>query len=392
MGLRIGVPTNGVTYENRTYTNEDRRAVDIGQNEYAEQENYYNITLRNITINKVRPRNQATTYRGKWKTNTEYLQDEWVIHNDNPYRVLFYHVSSVNPFTQTRPDYAGTPQYATAQPVCNGIAVFGYNYLVENITMTDVAASVSDCEGYYQKARHSRFQNSTLINAGSHQAAVAHKGAEEWETDNPQGFDNDIYNIDVQFTDEHNALCAAFDTKTSGYFAQCSDLRYDTIKCKRANDYAIYSSIRQHNDLSYTNVTVTEHQGEVAGFFQHTGSGLSVDGISIDGANTGIVVSPANASIVTPSLTGISIKNMTGNPTTGVVLEKLLGTVTLENIPFPVVIKGFVQTLTVTNCPQLIVMGGIGTLNGSPYVPTSSQGSTSGRLYTRLNRPGIRTR
>jgi hypothetical protein len=370
-----------------TITNASRRAINIGDNIYSQQDTWTDVTIKNVDIVGVRPNNQATTYAGIWATGVSYTAGQWLVWNDNPYRVLQDHISTTNP------GVALAPNYATAQPVTNGICLFGKNFIVQDVSITDVARSVSDCEGYYQKARFSVLERATLLNAGSHQASVAYKGNDPGDTDSPQGYDNDCINVFTEFTDAHNALCATFGTKTSGFFAQNSQLRFETIRCKRANEYAVYSSIRKHNALEYTGVTVQEHLGHTAVAFLHSGTGLIVDGLTLDfdssvtGVTYGVVVSPTvNPNVAAPySLNNVSLKNITGEATVGVVLQGELGNVTLEDISLPIVVTTScrIESLTLTNCAPPAVLGSVSTLtrNGVVY-----PGFTAPNAATRLVR------
>lgn len=386
MGLNLtseNNPISNATYQNLSYTNELRRAVEIGRNEYARQDDWHHITLKNISVTGVQPLNAPTAFRGNWANGTLYNVGEWVNYLGDPYRVLVTHTSTGNPLSQPT-------NYILAQPVTNGICIFGKNYLVQDVTINNVAGSTSDCEGYYQKARYSVLERATLFNAGSEQAAVAHKGADPPpnpnHTSNPGGYDNDIIDVSVEFTSAYNTAALALGTPTNGFFAQSSQLRYETIKCKGASGHAVASSIRNHNDLSYKGITVLDHTSDTCVSFRHNGQNLFLNAVGLTtnfvGTSYGIVVEPFES-----SLTNVVIKNVFGNTSVGVHLKGVLGNVTLDNIALPILVSGTVETLTLSNCPTPTITGSVGTLvnNGVVYpaFPNSSLSSLS-RKKTRL--------
>lgn len=298
----------GETIENQTITNATRRAVEIGTNDITQQDTWSDVILRHLTIKGVRP-----------------IGEE--------------------------------------RPVSNGICLFGKNFVVQDIYIEDVAGSPTDCEGYYQKARHSVLERATLLDAGSEQGAVAHKGREREDRDAPQGFDNDIIKVSVEFSKQHNDAAHALGTPTHGFFAQNSELRYQDISVKGATGYAVYSSHRRHRDLSYKNIRVDEHLGEVALCFQHFGQDLTLENLVVNGAKTALLIGPVKG-----SLTNIQVRQLEGTAQVGVVLRGDLGVVSLSDIALPIIIEGTVETLHLKNTSEPRILGKVGQLNGGTAV------------------------
>jgi hypothetical protein len=298
----------GETIENQTFTNATRRAVEIGTNDITQQDTWSDVKLRNLTIKGVRP-----------------ISEE--------------------------------------RPVSNGICLFGKNFVVQDVHIEDVAGSPSDCEGYYQKARHSVLERVTLLDAGSEQGAVAHKGRERDEKDAPQGFDNDIIKVTVEFSKQHNDAARALGTPTHGFFAQNSELRYQDISVKGATGYGVYSSQRRHRDLSFKNVSVEDHLGEVAVCFQHFGQDLSLENLHVKGAKTALLIDPRRG-----ALTNIRIQHLEGDAEVGIVLKGELGVVSLSDIALPIIVEGTVERLELKNTPEPRILGRVGQLNGGTAV------------------------